>query len=335
MFGLPALGGQAGASNYRIDDALKDAIAKEPRAVVVTLEDETLTLSFILDQQTSLEEDFAVLQKQLTAACIVLFREEKKWNLLSWTPAGTGVKKRTMYASSHGQLKNLLPTKCGKEYSMVDPEDMTADAYIEHYRETTADERFACMTREEQERMEVSETIAREQAAQPQRLAGLGSVKAPIAEEWKRNLPTSLSTGGYSILTLRDNVLDGLFHSSGVAKVSDFKGKLTDPGYVIWQQDENIVLFLLWTPDVTAKEMRVQKMSLTSFKSNFLEELRALLPEKEIVVGEAHDDDDLDNFQVAGARSEKAVEAKAVPEAEPKKWKPPAGAFALPGFPMK
>jgi len=328
MFGLPALGGQCGSSNFKINDSVTDAIAKEPRAVLVTLEDEEFNVSSILEQQSSLEQDFEVLQKRLTEACIVLFRDDTRWNLLSWTPAGTGVKKRTMYASSHGQLKDLLPTKECKEYAMIDIEDVTAEAYREHFRVATKEERLKVMTMEEKTRMEVNEDIAKEQQSQPQRLAGLGSVKAPIADEWKKNLK-SLAKGGYTIVKYQANILDGSFQS-GLEKASDLKGKLTDPAYVLFQMDEKRVLFLLWTPDVTAKEARVKKMSLTSFKSNFLQELKYLLPEKDIVTAEAHDDDDLESVQTDKQDTEPA-ETKAAPAPAPK-WKPPVGGFALPGM---
>jgi len=330
MFGLPALGGKCGSSNFKINESVKEAIARQPplRAVVVHLEDEEFLVSLTLDAQPSLEQDFEVIRTKLTEACIVLFRDDAKWNLLSWTPSGTGVKKRTMYASSHGQLKALLPTKDCKEYAMVDIEDVTAEAYREHFRETTSEERLQAMTIEERTRMEVNQDIAREQQSQPQRLAGLGSVKAPIAEEWKKNF-SKLAQGFYSIVRLRGNELDGPFES-GLQKTSDVKGKLTDPAYLVWHKDEKQVAFLLWTPDVSAKEARVAKMSLTSFKSNFLQELKYLLPEKEIVTAEAHEDEDLDNLEFHSNESAQA-QTKAAPEGAPK-WTPPAGGFALPGM---
>eukprot|EP00397_Hematodinium_sp_SG-2012_P018608 GEMP01019069.1.p1 GENE.GEMP01019069.1~~GEMP01019069.1.p1 ORF type:complete len:339 (+),score=72.70 GEMP01019069.1:83-1099(+) len=329
MFGLPALGGKCGASNFNVDPSVTQAIAKNPRAVLVTLENETFMAPTVLEPAASMDDDFKALQTALTESCIVLFRDNTQWNLLSWIPAGTGVKKRTMYASSHGQLKGLLPSKDCREYAMVEPEDVSFESYKSHVGGASQVERLAAMTTAERERLEIDEAIAAEQRSQPQRLAGLAAVKATIAPSWEKEV-VSVSKGGYSILFYKNNEIDGSFQS-GLEKLSDLKGKLEAiPSYIVWAVDDTKVLVILWSPDTSSKEVRVLRMTLTSYKSNVVQQIKDLLPSKQIATGEVHDDDDLETFDAAKAFDIVAHQGTTAPEAP--KWKPPAGAVAMPGL---
>jgi len=329
MFGLPALGGKGGASNFNVDPSVTEAIAKKPRAVLITLDGETLTASSVLEPCENMESDFEALRKLLTDACIVLFRDddEQQWNLLSWIPSGTGVKKRTMYASSHGQIKKLLPSSAGcREYAMVDAEDATYEAYKAHVRVATSEERLAAMTLEERVRLEVDEEIAKERSAQPSRLAGLAAVEAPIASSWKTKL-ASMSKNDYSIVTYKNSELDGVFES-GLEKLSALKGTLAElPAYVVWKVDEKKVIVVLWSPDNTSKEVRVLKMSLTSYKSDFVSQIKEVCGDT-VSSAEAHDDDDLECFEPMKV-FETAPENDRVTAS---KKKPPLGGVAMPGF---
>jgi len=326
MFGLPALGGKGGSSNFHIEDSVKNSINHGGlRSIVVVLEAETLKVVKTLKADDSLENDFARLRNELNTASIVLFNRDKHWAMLAYTPAGTGVKMRTMLSSCHGQLKALIPQDTVKVMAMIDKEeDCTAEKYQDTFRSLTEEERLGMMSIEERQRLEVDADIAKEQASQPQRMIGLSSVRAPVAPEWLEKVK-SIHKGQYSILEFGPQ-LTGSFEN-GLEKLGGLKGKLKGPSYVVWQMNEKEVLVALWSAsESTNKQDRVAKMSLSSYKSDFIEQVRGVLEGKEVVSTEAHDDDDLETFTIE-ARATNGNATQAAP-----KFKPPPGAMAMPGM---
>lgn len=338
-------------ANLSVDAKLREILGPDamtpPRAVKVDVDPagETLVLggevksepmepSAVFEAVSELLEDSVPCLVLLSLHGVCETTKEQDYAMIAWTPDVSPVKLRMLCASSRRTLREEFTHLHFKEYNATERREVTWAQYQESTRARTEQDRFAAMTQDEIDQLEVRKQVAKEQAMAPKKLAGLAGMQVKVNETFessmKRFLDSEIPLAVVAKLDQEELFAEIL--EIGASLPSALKGKLpTEPCFVIMAAKGDQLLFITWLPEGAAVR---QKMKTSTFKASVLDQVKAF-SDKDLVMAEVSEDDDLEDSL---ADSQKVPEAacpvapEAPPSSAPKGPKPPAGAVALPGL---
>jgi len=338
-------------ANLSVDAKLREILGPDamtpPRAVKVDVDPagETLVLggevksepmepSAVFEAVSELLEDSVPCLVLLSLHGVCETTKEQDYAMIAWTPDVSPMKLRMLCASSRRTLREEFTHLHFKEYNATERREVTWAQYQESTRARTEQDRFAAMTQDEIDQLEVRKQVAKEQAMAPKKLAGLAGMQVKVNETFessmKRFLDSEIPLAVVAKLDQEELFAEIL--EIGASLPSALKGKLpTEPCFVIMAAKGDQLLFITWLPEGAAVR---QKMKTSTFKASVLDQVKAF-SDKDLVMAEVSEDDDLEDSL---ADSQKVPEAacpvapEAPPSSAPKGPKPPAGAVALPGL---
>lgn len=337
-------------ANLSVDAKLREILGPDamtpPRAVKVDVDPAGESLVLGGEVKSELLEPSAVFEAvsellEDSVPCLVLLSlhgvcetcKEKDYAMIAWTPDVSPVKLRMLCASSRRTLREEFTHLHFKEYNATERREVSWEQYQESTRARTDQDRFAAMTQDEIDQLEVRKQVAKEQAMAPKKLAGLAGMQVKVNETFESSMKSFLdSEVPLAVVAKLDQ--EELFADVlelGEQGPAALKGKLPkEPCFVIMAAKGEQLLFITWLPEGAAVR---QKMKTSTFKASVLDQVKAF-SDKDLVMAEVSEDDDLEDSL---ADSQKVPEAACpvapvAPAPAPKGPKPPAGAVALPGL---
>jgi len=339
-------------ANLSVESKLKEVLGPDamtpPRAVKVDVDAAGEGLVFGGAVPEEVTEPVAVFEAvsgllEDAVPCLVLLAlqglcesKPSDYAMIAWTPDASPVKLRMLCASSRRTIREEFSNLHFKEYNATERREVTWEQYQESTRARTEQDRFAAMTQDEIDQLEVRKQVAKEQAMAPKKLAGLAALQVKVNESFESSMKRLLESSEVPsavIATLASEELHGDLLELSSSGPSALKGKLpSEPCFALMRGKGDQLLFMTWLPDgATVK----QKMKTSTFKASVLDHVKSCT-DLELILVEASEDDDLDDSLLESGKAAEAspapapmVEAMRSPVTGPK---PPAGAVALPGL---